>query len=329
MLDQNPSMEDTRPLGSLSLDLDNLWSYLKIHGDPSWESRPSYLPEFVPYMLDVLDRADLKITFFIVGIDAEDPVNAAALRQIVERGHELGNHSYEHEPWLSQYTENELIAEIEKTDDAIRNVTGVSPVGFRGPGFSWSPTLLKVLRDRGYLYDASTLPTWLGPIARRYYFWTSDLSPAERTKRKDLFGHFVDGRRPVKPYFWSLPAGSSLLEIPVTTMPLFRTPFHFSYLAFLARFSKPLMRTYLHMAIALCRLTGTRPSFLLHPLDVIGHDQAPALRFFPGMDLTSEVKTELLLEVLATLSRSFRFAPMSEHATACTDGSNLPVVAAT
>lgn len=28
---------------SISLDLDNLWSYLKIHGDDGWRSFPSYL----------------------------------------------------------------------------------------------------------------------------------------------------------------------------------------------------------------------------------------------------------------------------------------------
>ncbi len=182
-----------QPVGSLSLDLDNLWSYLKIHGDPAWADRPSYLPTFVPYMLDVLDRVNLKITFFVVGIDAQDPVNEAVLRQIIDRGHEIANHSFEHEPWLEQYDEASLVAEIEKTDAAIRRATGVTPVGFRGPGFSWSPPLLKVLSDRGYLYDASTLPTWLGPIARLYYFWTSDLSAAEKQKRKALFGRFADG----------------------------------------------------------------------------------------------------------------------------------------
>ena len=40
---------------------------------------------------------------------------------------------------------------------------GRRPIGFPGPGFSWSPDLLEVLAERGYRYDASTLPTYLGP----------------------------------------------------------------------------------------------------------------------------------------------------------------------
>lgn len=32
-----------RPIASVSLDLDHVWSYLRTHGDPDWEQRPSYL----------------------------------------------------------------------------------------------------------------------------------------------------------------------------------------------------------------------------------------------------------------------------------------------
>ena len=69
----------SRPLASLSLDLDNLWSYMKIHGDPGWQTRPSYLDAVVPYVLDVLERERLRITFFVVGADAAETRNHAAL----------------------------------------------------------------------------------------------------------------------------------------------------------------------------------------------------------------------------------------------------------
>lgn len=313
-----------KPLASVSLDLDNLWSYMKIHGNPAWESRPSYLDRFVPYMLEVLDRVGVKITFFIVGIDAADPANGAALRSIVEAGHEVGNHSFEHEPWLHLYSREELEHEIGQADAAIEAATGVRPVGFRGPGFSWSPELLEVLQRRGHAFDASTLPTYLGPLARAYYFATAKLSAEEREKRKGLFGKFSDGFRPVKPYYWTLSGGSRLLEIPVTTMPVFKTPFHFSYLAYLARFSETLMKAYLQVALSACRLTGTQPSFLLHPLDVIGGDQAPELRFFPGMDIPSERKTRLLVDVLRILQRHHELVPMSVHAERLRARSGLP-----
>jgi peptidoglycan/xylan/chitin deacetylase (PgdA/CDA1 family) len=62
-------MPKAKPYASVSLDLDNRWSYLKTHGDPSWTTYPSYLDAFIPRVLPILERRDWKITFFIVGQD--------------------------------------------------------------------------------------------------------------------------------------------------------------------------------------------------------------------------------------------------------------------
>lgn len=315
----------TKPLASVSLDVDNLWSYMKIHGDERWSARPSYFGTFIPYILEVLDRVQLKITFFIVGIDAADDRNAAAIRSITDAGHEVGNHSFEHEPWLHLYTREQLWREIQMTDEAIEAASGKKPVGFRGPGFSWSPELLSILEERGHGFDASTLPTYLGPIARAYYFWTAKLTPEEREKRKELFGKFSDGLRPVKPYYWELSEGRRLLEIPVTTTPGIKTPFHFSYLLYLAKFSEALMSAYLSTALTACRVTGTEPSFLLHPLDVIGGDQVPELKFFPGMEVSSARKTQLLEKVLRALQKHFDLVPMGVHADRIKQREGIPM----
>ena len=95
-------------------------------------------------------------------------------------------------------------------------------------------------------------------------------APATSRRRRRL--------RPVAPYKWRLPSGRSLLEIPVTTIPIIKTPFHLSYLLYLSRYSGTAMMAYLRTAIASCRLMGVEPSFLLHPLDLLGGDQAPALK---------------------------------------------------
>ena len=169
-------MHKNKPIAGISLDLDNQWSYMKIHGDEGWNQYPSYFDIFIPHILDILDELNLKITFFIVGKDTESETNCKYLRMITDRGHEVGNHSYHHESWLQAYSYEEIENEIIKAEKAIQEATGQRPIGFRGPGFSWSNDLLKVLESRGYLYDASTLPTYLGPLARAYYFWKSDLS---------------------------------------------------------------------------------------------------------------------------------------------------------
>jgi peptidoglycan/xylan/chitin deacetylase (PgdA/CDA1 family) len=303
----------TKPVCSLSLDLDNQWSYMKTHGDPGWEGFPSYLDIVVPRVCEIFKRWDWTITFFIVGQDAALEKNREALGLITAAGHEVGNHSFHHEPWLHLYSEQQTEEEIARAEDSIEAATGARPRGFRGPGYSFSRTTLEVLRQRNYLYDASTFPTFLGPLARAYYFMTSDFSKEERQQRKNLFGGLRDGLRPVRPYLWDL-GDEDLLEIPVTTMPLFKLPFHFSYLLYISTYSVALSLLYFKTALGMCRMTGTEPSLLLHPLDFLGGDDIPELAFFPAMHLKSQRKLDLLDRFFRVLATRYTIQPVGEHA---------------
>lgn len=302
-----------RPVASLSLDLDNLWSYLKTHGDPNWETAPSYLDLVVPRFLEVCDKHNLKMTVFIVGRDADDPVNADALKSIVEAGHEVGNHSYRHEPWLHLYDRDTINSDLALTEDAILRATGVKPTAFRGPGYSLSEDVLDVLNDRGYAFDCSTFPTFIGPLARAYYFMNARLNSEERDDRKRLFGTMREGLRPLSPYFWQV-GEDKLLEIPVTTMPLLRAPFHFSYLQWLAKFSESLANAYFRTGLTTCRLRGVEPSMLLHPLDFLGGDDVSELSFFPAMQETGTEKMRRIDHWIERLARDFDVLPMGEYA---------------
>lgn len=298
---------------SLSLDLDNQWSYLKTHGDRGWESHPSYLDAVVPRILGFLGERGLRISFFIVGQDAALEKNRAALASISAAGHEIGNHSFRHEPWLHLYTAAELDLELRQAEDAIESATGVRPRGFRGPGFSLSEGTLETLQRRGYDYDATVFPNLLNPLARAYLFSTSKLTPEEKEQRSALFGTWKDAFRPVKPFQWEL-SGGRLLEIPVTTLPGLKVPMHLSYLIYLAKFSRLAARAYLRFALGACRITGTHPSILLHPLDFMGAEDCPALAFFPGMDLALDKKLAIVAELFDILAASRELVTMGEHA---------------
>jgi peptidoglycan-N-acetylglucosamine deacetylase len=303
-----------KPIASLSLDLDNKWSYMKTHGDAGWESFPSYLDVVVPRSLRFFEERNLKITYFIVGQDAALEKNHEALAQISDANHEIGNHSFNHEPWLHLYSKTELEIEFEKTEKAIANFTNQKLVGFRGPGYSLSPTVLEVLATRGYEYDCSTLPTYIAPLARAYYFFKSpEMSDEEREKRKKLFGKFSDGFQSLKPYRWQI-GEKSLVEIPVTTLPIFKTPIHASYVIYLSTFSKALARAYWRAAVEMCKMTGTQLSLLLHPLDFLSGEDAPELKFFPAMNLPIEKKLEFVGEILEIFTGRFEVVNMREHA---------------
>jgi len=303
-----------KPLLSLGLDLDNLWSYMKIHGDPGWESHPSYLDALAGLLEEFTRRHAIRLTIFVVGQDAALPKNAEAFGRLAALGHEMGNHSFKHEPWFHLYARPEIEDEIARTEDAIERVTRQRPHGFRGPGYSLSPDTLRVLASRHYLYDCSTLPTFLGPLARAYYFWKSRGMPqAEREKRSKLFGRLRDGLQPIRPYAWQV-EGRRLVELPVTTMPIFRVPFHMSYLLYLSRFSRPAAWAHFTTSLTMCRLGGVTPSFLLHPLDFLGCDKVKELAFFPGMDLPTARKIEFVDAGMERLKKMFEVVPLEEAA---------------
>ncbi|MEM7282575.1 MAG: polysaccharide deacetylase family protein, partial [Pseudomonadota bacterium] len=189
-------------VASLSLDLDNKWSYLQTLGDERWKEFATYLPTMVPRTLEFLSQRDIKITFFIVGRDASIAENEPYLRSISDHGHEIGCHSFKHEPWLHFYSREEIDAELNEAEESIISATGQRPKGFRGPGYSISSDLLRVLQDRGYEYDCTSFPNILNPIARAYIFKRSKLSDEEKERRGAIFGTSKEALRPLKPYFW-------------------------------------------------------------------------------------------------------------------------------
>lgn len=301
-----------KPAASISLDLDNLWSYLKTQGVPGWESFPSYLELVVPRILEMLDRCGQRITFFIVGKDAALESNRAVLRSIADAGHEIANHSFMHEPWLHLYTCERLHQEIGDAERSIAAVTGQTTGGFRGPGFSTSPLVREVLAERGYTYDASIFPSALGPVARLFFFLNSKLSPEEKKQRSGLYGKFSDAFGTLRPFAWP----NGLVELPVTTMPLLRLPVHTTYLMFLAQKSELLAKLYWNTAVTLCRLRGVAPSLLLHPTDFLDVMDVPEMGFFPGMKVPAIQKIALVEHTVRTLQQHWQLGTMREHAAA-------------
>lgn len=327
MTTTRPTTASDRVLtADLSLDLDNLWAYLRTHGDASWERLPTYLPLVVPKLLAMLDGLQLKLTIFVVGQDTVVAENHDSLAALAAAGHELANHSFSHQPWLQRFTRDQLRQELDATERGLLQFTERPPVGFRAPGYSLTADVLELLVERGYRYDCSTLPSFLGPLSRSYYLLRNSFSRAERAERADMLGSWQEGLRSLRPYYWQTDHGQ-MLELPVTTMPWLRSPFHFSYLNFVAQFSPLLARRYLGTALALCRLHGIAPSLLLHPLDFLGADDVPQMSFFPGMKRTGEQKREFVRRALASIQSRFRIEPLAMRADRIvTSGVQLPLV---
>ena len=88
--------------------------------------------KITPQILDILKKEKVKATFFVLGNMVEQ--NPQVLKRIFDEGHAIGNHSYNHvysELYKSPY---DFIEQFVKTDEIIKECTGVRPLIIRAPG---------------------------------------------------------------------------------------------------------------------------------------------------------------------------------------------------
>lgn len=108
----------------------------------------------VPRLLELLRRQALRATFFVPGYTAER--YPSVIRSIVDDGHEIAHHSYLHESTLGMSRADEA-AMIDRALDALDQVAGVRPSGYRAPMWEINRHTPDLLVERGFAYDSSLM----------------------------------------------------------------------------------------------------------------------------------------------------------------------------
>jgi peptidoglycan/xylan/chitin deacetylase (PgdA/CDA1 family) len=108
----------------------------------------------VPRLLRLLSRLGIRSTFFVPGYTAHRYPDV--VRSIVSEGHEIAHHGYLHEP-LGGVDEATEIDYLERGLQALADVAGVRPVGYRAPMWELNYRSPRLLHDRGFLYDSSLM----------------------------------------------------------------------------------------------------------------------------------------------------------------------------
>ena len=108
-------------------------SYSAVHVDGpyiamTFDDGPS--EKLTPELLDILKEHHMHVTFFVIGQNAARAPEI--LQRAVREGHEIANHSWSH-PAFGKMSDAAVRHEIQKTDDAIREAIGHSPVLLRPP----------------------------------------------------------------------------------------------------------------------------------------------------------------------------------------------------
>lgn len=117
-------------------------------------------------ILDVLDQYNVRTTFFLVNFWVNDHPDMA--REILARGHELGNHSSTH-PHMNALSADEIKNELQRAHDSIKNVTGYEAKVFRPPFGEYNNAVIKTIRGMGYeviQWDVDSLDWKTGQTAQ-------------------------------------------------------------------------------------------------------------------------------------------------------------------
>ncbi len=141
----------------LTFDFDTMASWMGSFGatTPGVLSRGEFGGRVGIYrVLDVLDRNEAPATFFVPGYTAES--FPEAVKEVVERGHEVGHHGYLHESPTNYLSDPDgERAMYEKGIEALERVAGVRPVGYRAPGLDLTENSIGLLQELGFRYDSS------------------------------------------------------------------------------------------------------------------------------------------------------------------------------
>jgi peptidoglycan/xylan/chitin deacetylase (PgdA/CDA1 family) len=296
-------------LCALSVDLDEVHHYFRIHGLGEPESRIAHAVYDVAIArcLDFARELAVPLTLFAVSADLAREANVAVLRRALDDGHEIGNHSRDHLYDLVRLPREQQREQVAGALSDFEARLGMRPRGFRAPGYTVTDELLEVVREAGHLYDSSVFPC----------------PPYYAAKVVAMAGLRLRGRRsqaimdnpsvlsaPTRPYRIGRPytrAGDGLWELPIQVTRGPRLPYIGTGLLLAGRLG----------ARGLTELVVGEPfiNLELHGIDFLGaEDGLQALfGYQPDVRIRAGEKRAILAGVVGRLrSAGYRFARLAE-----------------
>ncbi len=244
----------------------------------SWDDRECRVERNVGQILELLERRQVKATFFTLGWIAER--YPALVRRIVDGGHELASHGYGHER-ASDLDERAFFADIDRAKKMLEDLAGRPVQGYRAPSFSIGTGNL-------WAFDC---------LARAGYRYSSSVYPI----KDDHYG------MPDSPRF-AYRVNEVLLEIPVTTLRMFNRNLPSSGGGYFRLLPYPVSRWMLQQINGSEREAAV---FYFHPWELDEHQPRP-----PGLDLKTRFRHYVNIPRMAgrleSLLADFRWGRMDD-----------------
>lgn len=300
-----------RRLASISVDLDSLPHYCRIHGLPESlldaRARGLVYSTAVPRFRELFASVGVPGTFFAIGEDVEaDAGAAAALRSAHEGGVEVASHSYSHDYALTRRAPERIREDLRRADEVLAAATGVRPVGFRAPGYTLNAALYAATEELGYRYGSSAFPAAPYYTAKAAVMGALALMGRPSRAVLDSPRVLLSPRTPYRPD----PAqpyrrgSGAVLELPMAVTPGVRFPFIGTFAttlplpavraAYRSLAGDPLLNFELHAVDVLGAEDGIPPELLRQQRDLrvpVAHKLERLRTLFGWLKSDSEVVT--------------------------------------
>ena len=250
----------------MSVDVDSwssLLSFYSVKHDVDKVERQVSVEEGLDVLLDLFERNHVKATFFVPGEVAER--HPLKIKEIAEKGHEVACHGLMHERNECLLGGDEQRSRIEKAKHIVEETTRRKTVGFRAPCLRANNVTMAILSEMGFWYDSSYLPML---IPGSYGSFSLQLKPHMLT--------FKEG---------------SIVEIPVSTNPVFPLPLSASWM-------RNLGLLHVKSGIRMLFARGYPVMFYIHPRDVFNLPRVAGVPWHLYRNVGAR-SVEMLNEILA------------------------------
>jgi polysaccharide deacetylase family protein (PEP-CTERM system associated) len=271
------------PQSIFSIDVEDWFNLSGTGFEPrpsEWDRLESRIERNLHGLLELLAAGGGTATCFVVGYFAKRFPHL--IREAVAAGHEMASHSYFHR-LVHQMSASEFYDDVLATRKLLEDVSGRAVRGFRAPAFSvteQTPWFFEKLVEAGYRYDSSVFPA------------------------RHQTGGLASTR--LEPHGVQTAAGT-IVEFPITAVPIFGRPMCFFGGGYLRLFPYRLIRTMAHAALD----EGRPVIFYVHPREI--DPEHPRLPLSARRKFTSYLNLRTTRPKIRQILRDFKVSSFDEY----------------
>jgi hypothetical protein len=209
----------------INVDIDTLKFYYKIFGVNNYLEDNVIWEKGVPRFLKFFKKLNVKANFFVVGSDFKNIKNIKIAKKIISEGHRINSHTYYHDYGLTKRNYNQVHLDIKKNQKILNKLFGIKNIIFRAPGYKMNGKIYQSLKNNGVQYSSSVMPSTL-------YSFIKNLTILKNLiffkKSKSLIDYSFNLFQKKNAYIHKQ---TKIIEIPISTIPVFQIPFTGTFLS--------------------------------------------------------------------------------------------------